>query len=217
MRYLEHRFVLDVRQGVSRVNVKVKRDDTARMLRISLVDGILPYVIEPDCYAVFSAVKPDGNRLFNPCLIEDNFILYPVTPQTVAVEGLVECEIRLYGGDDMLITSPAFDMSVSGVLYDEDQVPQSETEVTVLTKLITDASAVIAEGLEMMGDIEELKKQLEVGSGGTVFDTDDTLRLENGILSVNTADAAEPDNTLPITSAAVYAQLGNIEIILGTI
>lgn len=53
--------------------------------------------------------------------------------------------------------------------------------------------------------------------GGIIFETDDTLRLENGILSVNTADRAEEDNTLPITSAAVYTQVGNIEALLKTI
>ena len=41
--------------------------------------------------------------------------------------------------------------------------------------------------------------------------------MENGILSVNTADAAEKDNTLPITSAAVAIEVGNIEVLLATI
>ena len=49
------------------------------------------------------------------------------------------------------------------------------------------------------------------------FKTDETLTLENGILSVNTADAAEADNTLPITSAAVHTQIGNIEVLLKTV
>lgn len=57
----------------------------------------------------------------------------------------------------------------------------------------------------------------EGGGGGVSFITDETLTLENGILSVNTADAAEADNTLPITSAAVATQVGNIEILLATI
>ena len=53
--------------------------------------------------------------------------------------------------------------------------------------------------------------------GGTSFTTDETLRFENGVLGVNTTDEAEADNTLPITSAGVHTQLGNIEILLGTI
>lgn len=59
---------------------------------------------------------------------------------------------------------------------------------------------------------------ISVGSGGGVsFTTDETLKLENGVLSVNTATEAEEDNTLPITSAAVATTVGNIEIILKTI
>lgn len=52
---------------------------------------------------------------------------------------------------------------------------------------------------------------------GVQFETDATLKLENGILSVNTTDQMEQDNTLPITSAGVYATVGNIEALLKTI
>ena len=46
----------------------------------------------------------------------------------------------------------------------------------------------------------------------------DNLRIsDDGVLSVVTADAAEQDNTIPITSAAVYTAVGNIEVRLSTI
>ena len=55
-------------------------------------------------------------------------------------------------------------------------------------------------------------------SGGNVdFRTDETLKLENGILSVNTTNDVEQDNTLPITSAGVFSVVGNIEALLKTI
>ena len=54
-------------------------------------------------------------------------------------------------------------------------------------------------------------------SGGVQFTTDETLSLKDGVLSVKTAQEPEPDNTLPITSAAVHTAVGNIEIILQTI
>ena len=56
-------------------------------------------------------------------------------------------------------------------------------------------------------------------SGGTNLYIDEhTLKLtEDGKLSVNTADTVEKDNTLPVTSAAVHTQIGNIETILQTI
>lgn len=40
---------------------------------------------------------------------------------------------------------------------------------------------------------------------------------KQGRLAVQVADEAEADNTLPITAAAVYTELGNIEVLLGTI
>lgn len=58
------------------------------------------------------------------------------------------------------------------------------------------------------------------GSGGgscTSFTTDETLTLVNGVLSVNTTDKVEEDNTLPVTSAAVQATVGNINALLATI
>lgn len=46
----------------------------------------------------------------------------------------------------------------------------------------------------------------------------DNLTIDaEGRLSVDTADAAEQDNTRPITSAAVHTVVGNIEILLETI
>ncbi len=72
------------------------------------------------------------------------------------------------------------------------------------------------------GDVTEIQNVrnellLPSSGGGTSFRTDKTLKLENGVLSVNTADVVEEDNTLPITSAAVAIQVGNIELILKTI
>lgn len=54
---------------------------------------------------------------------------------------------------------------------------------------------------------------------GVNFTTDETLSLnpDTQVLSVNTADDVEQDNTLPVTSAAVYVEVGNINALLGTI
>ena len=64
--------------------------------------------------------------------------------------------------------------------------------------------------------LDEYLKDLK-DETGVAFTTDHTLSLSEGVLSVNTAKSAEADNTLPITSAAVHTQLGNIEVLLGTI
>lgn len=53
------------------------------------------------------------------------------------------------------------------------------------------------------------------GSGGTSFTTDETLTLgPDGVLKVNTTNTAAANSNLPITSAGVYAQLGNISDLL---
>ena len=59
-----------------------------------------------------------------------------------------------------------------------------------------------------------------VGEGGglAIYSLDDTLNLSpEGRLSVNTANDAQQDNTLPITSAAVFSEIGNIDALLATI
>lgn len=53
---------------------------------------------------------------------------------------------------------------------------------------------------------------------GKPFDTLGTgLKVEDGTLMVDTADEVEQDNTKPITAAAVYAEVGNINALLATI
>lgn len=67
----------------------------------------------------------------------------------------------------------------------------------------------------------ELRECVEIAenlpNAGAQFTTDETLTLEDGVLSVNTAKEVEQDNTLPITSAAVYTTVGNISALLDTI
>jgi hypothetical protein len=71
---------------------------------------------------------------------------------------------------------------------------------------------------EIAEDVEQLKQTGGGGSDGNVdFRTDETLTLKDGVLSVNTTNDMEQDNTLPITSAGVFATVGNIEALLKTI
>ena len=91
--------------------------------------------------------------------------------------------------------------------------------------LMTDEATLVAEDGASAYDIAVKKgfegteeEWLESLKGGINFTTDETLNLnEEGILSVNTADTPEADNTLPITARAVYKELGNIEALLNTI
>ena len=66
-------------------------------------------------------------------------------------------------------------------------------------------------------DIENAVNKYLEDNPVKAFDTDETLTLKDGVLSVNTTDQMEKDNTLPMTSAGVYATVGNIEALLKTI
>lgn len=58
---------------------------------------------------------------------------------------------------------------------------------------------------------------ITTGGGTCNFTTDETLSFVNNVLSVNVATEPDPDNTLPISSAAVAITVGNIDEILKTI
>lgn len=72
---------------------------------------------------------------------------------------------------------------------------------------------------QLLGDLENAVSTMPGEGGGDVtsFKTDETLKFENGILSVNTANAVEENNMLPIASAAVFSELAAIEALLKTI
>ena len=68
------------------------------------------------------------------------------------------------------------------------------------------------------GEYEQSDIPLPGGGGGFPYEIGNGLKVVDGTtLEVDTADDVEQDNTLPITSAAVYTTVGNIEILLGTI
>ena len=83
-----------------------------------------------------------------------------------------------------------------------------------------------------IGDLEDLKTynkgnlvdaineaRSAGGSGGGGYTIGDGLKLDaaTNTLSVDTAAAVEKDNTKPVTSAAVYTEVGNINALLATI
>lgn len=155
MNYSDYRLSLDIHDEDSGQSLNVKRgDNKSRRIYITLRDGSQPYHISEDCYAVFAATKPDGKILYNSCTISDCTIQYEMTGQTTNVAGVTECEIRLYGADNQLITSPRFLLIVDETVYDDEKVVDSSSEFTALTELIN-------RGIEMIGDYEELNRQLE--------------------------------------------------------
>lgn len=140
-----YKISLDIHDHGSNVSLKAKRGDTGRLLCITLMDGRNPYAITKDCYAVFTAKKSDGNILFNECSIIGNTICYAFTPQTTSFVGKADCEIKLYGAENKLITSARFTLMVEDTVYNEGDEVEPEKEVTALTALVSEATTLISE------------------------------------------------------------------------
>lgn len=156
-----YRFTLDIQSRQSQVSLPVLLNDTGRRLYISLTDGGEAYTIADGCRAVFVAKKSDGNTLFNDCIIEGNAnIRYDFTPNTASAPGVVNCEVRLYGSDGRLITSPRFIMVVdTRVVYDGDVVI-SESESNALDIIITtEVARVEAEKARVSAEEERVEAE----------------------------------------------------------
>lgn len=149
MTFTEHKITLDIHRTVAAVSLSVKKGDTGRRLLVHLVERGYPYHISDDCYAVFTAKKPDGKVVFNDCTIRDCVISYDFTAQTVAVAGLMDCEIVLYGYDGNQLTSASFHIIVEDTIYDRDTEIESTDEFNVLSVLISQVEAMRDRLLEM--------------------------------------------------------------------
>ena len=112
------RISLDIHQTQSQVSIPATQGADNVRLIIRLTEKGNPFDIEDGSYAIFSAVKPDGNPLYNDCAIYRNStIVYDFTPQTTAVEGITKCQIHLYDTYGRKLHSPRFQIVVHPDIY----------------------------------------------------------------------------------------------------
>lgn len=69
----------------------------------------------------------------------------------------------------------------------------------------------------ILQDHEARIEDLEENGPGPGYKIGDGLILQGGVLSVDTINEVKEDNTKPVTSGAVYMQLGNVEALLANI
>lgn len=84
---------------------------------------------------------------------------------------------------------------------DDDLILVSSADDTYNMKIATLKAAI-------KNVVEAAADNLQIGDG---------LRWDDGKLCVNTANSVEKDSTLPVTSGAVWMEIGNIEALLNTI
>ena len=128
-------------------------------------------------------------------------------------------ELKLSGikGDSRVTAGPVqFDVLPFGAA--EGELPDiSLTQYEHILAKIGDMDELTTEDKSSL--VAAINEVRQTGGGGTAYTIGHGLKLdaETNTLSVDTADKMEQDNTLPITSAAVYVEVGNINALLKTI
>lgn len=179
----------------------------------------------PDCQITAVFRRPDGVGYAVPLERWGESVVWkPTETDTVRGRGALELRVRV---DKMLGKSVLIEtICMNALLFPENTTPPTDLPPgadvgQVLTWTLDGATWRDPQGIAdevVQKAVEEYLKENPPASG-VDFTTDATLNLDpvTKVLSVNTADEPEADNTLPITAAAVHNTVGNIEILLGTI
>lgn len=146
----------------------------------------------------------------------------PVPHEVLAVPGRHAC-VGVYGADESGVVLPTVWVSLGKVQPGADPSGDASADPSL---------PVWAQLQKQIGDLDDLKTynkgnlvdaineaRSSGGSGGGGYTIGDGLKLDaaTNTLSVDTAEAVEKDNTKPVTSAAVYTEVGNINALLATI
>lgn len=146
----------------------------------------------------------------------------PVPHEVLAVPGR-HARVGVYGANESGVILPTVWVSLGKVQPGAD--PSGDVSADP-------ALPVWAQLQKQIGDLDDLKtynkgnlvaaiNEARSSGGGTGggYNIGDGLKLDaaTNTLSVDTAAAVEKDNTKPVTSAAVYTEVGNINALLATI
>lgn len=147
----------------------------------------------------------------------------PVPHEVLAVPGR-HARVGVYGADESGVVLPTVWVSLGKVQPGADPSGDASADPSL---------PVWAQLQKQIGDLDDLKtynkgnlvdaineaRSSGGGSGGGGYTIGEGLKLDaaTNTLSVDTAAAVEKDNTKPVTSAAVYTEVGNINALLATI
>lgn len=195
-----------------------------------------PYSFPDGASAVLRVRKPDHTKVVVDAEIVKGIVLCDMSKYAQAFTAAGECsaEISIYDADGNRLTSGTFQYIV-----DEECVcdcdSESENYVDAYAAILktignlpdlktTDKSSLVAAINEVLLNSgvtdEQVRAALEIyleENPVQGVEAGENVSIVDGKINVLTTNATEQDNTRPITSAGVYATVGNIEALLKTI
>lgn len=147
----------------------------------------------------------------------------PVPHEVLAVPGR-HARVGVYGADESGVVLPTVWVSLGKVQPGADPSGDETADPSLpvwaqLQKQIGNLDDLQTYNKGNLVDAINEARSSGGGSGGGGYTIGDGLKLDaaTNTLSVDTAAAVEKDNTKPVTSAAVYTEVGNINALLATI
>ena len=166
--------------------------------------------------ASITVQRPGDNAVYplKPEQDGDN-IIWTVTDIDTAYAGEGKVEL-VYTVGDVVAKSVTWQTRIAESVGDPGEVPEPVPDwVKDVQGVGAAAQTAASDAADAARRAEDAAQRAELASG--------SMEIGNGLiwngkkLEVDTADKAEQDNTKPITSAAVYTEIGNIEALLAAI
>ena len=123
---------IDFTRGKDIVVPSIQYDSGTRWVMAKLYDNGLPIDLQ-ELKVCIMAVKSDGKEVFNECKIidaEKGIIEFEITKQMGILVGEVECQIKLFG-PDQLLSSNIFKLAVTKTLSPSSESSKDELDVLV--------------------------------------------------------------------------------------
>ena len=186
--------------------------DTGRRVKITDGDGVKQIHYQNRCFgcSVDVDVGDDGTAIIPDELLQDYHTLtaYAYVTDDAGAYTMVQQDFAVYKR-----AKPA----------DYVYTPTEHAGFDRLQRQIGNLSDLTTEAHDtLVAAINEIKETGSSGyatkdKAGTIKVGDNLKISEDGVLSVDTTDTAQQDNTKPMTSAGVYTLAGNIEVLLATL
>lgn len=152
-------------------------------------------------------LKPDGTEVYNDCVINDGYITAPLTSQTLAVVGKVNCQLQLV--IDGTLTSFEFSVIVDKSLVSASAIPSSN-EYTALEAALAEVEDVI-EGLPAKEDKANKVTELSADSTDREYPSAKCVYdAISGIQPITVDDTLSHTSTNPVQNKVIYQQFDEL-------